>query len=170
VYDPITSNAGEAYSRGLEGEIVARPTRSWLLGFNFAWLDAAYDGGTQPDGKPLDKIPFSPEYTANLNAEYRRPVGRREAFAGAELLNRGEMFLTQDNQEDGRVGAHSLVNARLGLASPEAGWKVTLWGKNLTDEIVVQRLFDLYDLGIIGQKFVTLNEPLTFGLTLGYSF
>ena len=33
-----------------------------------------------------------------------------------------------------------------------------------------ERLFDLYDLGIVGQKFIALNEPATWGVTLGWSF
>jgi iron complex outermembrane receptor protein len=171
IYDPIILNAGAASSTGLEGEIVAYPSSHWVLGANFAVMDAKYEGGTLPDGRPLDKVPYTPDYTANLNAEYRGTLtGSLEWFVGAEMLNEGEVYLTGDNQEDGRVDPHTLYNARLGFGPEHRGWSVTLWGSNLTDEKFKQRLFDLYDQALIAQKYITLNDPTTYGVTLRFAF
>jgi iron complex outermembrane receptor protein len=170
-FDPVIANAGAAHSTGIEGEIVAIPSRNWVLGANFAWNDATYDGGTLPDGGPLDEIPYSPDYTSNLSAEYRRPVSASlEWFIGAETLTKGEFFLTADNQDDGHVDAYTLVNARVGLRSASRRWRLTVWGKNLSDKTVKQRLFDLFDQDLIGQKYIVLNDPRMYGVTIGLGF
>ncbi len=100
----------------------------------------------------------------------RGDLGSREWFIGGDILNRGEVFLTIDNQEDGRVGPHSLVDLRLGVNGQGDRWRVTVWGKNVTDKTVKQRLFDLYDQAIIGQKYIALNDPATYGVTLRFGF
>jgi iron complex outermembrane recepter protein len=167
-YSPITANAGTAHSTGFEGEIVATPSLHWLLGLNFSVIRAKYVGGTQPGGLPLDKIPFSPAYTANFNAQYRgRLTHTLDWFAGGEILRSGELYLTADNQPDGRVDPYTLVNARLGFGAADGRWRLTLWGKNVTDKTVKQRLFDLYDNPLVGEKFIELNDPAVYGVTLG---
>jgi len=45
-----------------------------------------------------------------------------------------------------------------------------LWGKNLSDEDVKQRLFDLLDQDLIGQNFIVLADPRTYGVTLRMDF
>ena len=170
-FDPITANAGAAHSTGIEGEIMALPSRHWTLGMNFSVLEAKYDGGTDLEGNPLDRIPYSPDYTVNLSAEYRGGLsGRTNWFVGGGILSRGELYLTDDNQEDGRVGPYNLVDARLGIEGTDGRWRVTVWGKNVFDKAVKQRLIDMYDLFLIGQKFIALNDPATYGVTLRFAF
>jgi iron complex outermembrane receptor protein len=171
IFDPIILNAGAAHSTGVEGEVVAYPSRNWVLGANFSLMDAEHDGGTLPDGTPLKKPVKSPEYTANLNAEYRGSLGGSlEWFVGGEMLNTGEHFLDPINQEDGRVDPYTVYNARLGIGPEDRGWSVMVWGRNLTDETVKERLFDLYDQPLIAQKYIVLNDPVTYGVTLRFAF
>jgi len=171
VWDPIIINAGAAYSTGVEGEIVAYPSRSWVLGMNFSILDGRFREGTLPDGRPLGDLPYMPDYTANLNAEYRgRLSGSLEWFVGAEVLNTGEHFLDRSNQEVDRVDPHTIVNGRLGFGPNDRRWSVTLWGSNLTDETHTTRIHDLYDQPLIAQTFIVLNEPAMYGLTFRVAF
>lgn len=166
VFDPIIINAGAAHSTGLEFELLSQPTDNLTLGFNFALLQAEYDEGSLPDGTPLADIPRAPDYTANLNAEYRASLGPGiDWFIGGEVLARGESFLTVDNQEDGRVDAYALVNLQLGLEAPDGRWRLTVWGRNIGDETVKERLFDLSDQDLVGQKFIILNDPDTYGMS-----
>ena len=78
---------------------------------------------------------------------------------------RGDSYLSQDNQPDGKQDAYQLYNARLGYESTGGKWSVFLWGKNLANKTVKQRLFDLFGIGVVGQKFLELNDPRTFGIT-----
>ena len=171
VYDPIIVNAGAAHSQGLELEILAQPTENLTLGFNAALLEAEFDEGTLPNGAPLADIPRAPDYTANLNAEYRAPLTPgTDWFVGGEVLMRGESYLTVDNQEDGHVDAYALVNLNIGLESSDGRWRINLWGRNIFDETVKERLFDLSNQDVVGQKFIVLNDPATVGVSLNLRY
>jgi iron complex outermembrane receptor protein len=165
IYDPIITNAGKAHSTGIEIELQALVTRQFRVNANLSVQEAKYDEGTLPTGEPLDKIPFAPRYTGDLNAEYRVPVGEGEISLLGEVLLRGETFLTNDNEVDGRVSDYQLYNARVAYEANDGKWSVTLWGANLGDEKVKQRLFDLSDQDVVGQKFIALNDPRTYGVT-----
>ncbi|MEE4277466.1 MAG: TonB-dependent receptor [Halieaceae bacterium] len=171
VFDPIIANAGAAHSSGVEVEFLAQPIDALTIGLNVALLEAEYDGGALPDGTPLADIPRAPDYTANFSMEYRAPLGSSiDWFVGGEILSRGESYLTIDNQEDGRVDAYELYNARLGLEASDGRWRVSLWGRNIGDEVVRERLFDLANNDIIGQKFIILNDPETYGVSVRWGF
>jgi len=171
VFDPIVLNAGAAHTTGLELDILSQPTDNLSLGFSAALLQAEYDEGALPNGTALDKIPRAPAYTANLNGEYRSPMsGSTDWFVGGEILARGESFLTLANSDDGRVGAYALVNMRAGVEASDGSWRLSVWGRNMTDEVVKERLFDLFNQDVIGQKFIVLNDPSTYGVSLSLRY
>ena len=170
IYDPIILNAGKAHSAGVEVELHAAATERLTFGATLSVQEAKYDEGTLPTGQKLKRIPYAPSYTSDLNAEYRIPLGSGELSLLGEVVLRGDSYLTQDNQKDGHVGDYALYNARVAYRADSGHWTVTLWGKNLGDETVKQRLFDLSDQDLVGQKFIALGDPLTYGLTLRMDF
>ncbi|MBV7255319.1 TonB-dependent receptor [Pacificimonas sp. WHA3] len=171
VFDPLIINAGAAHSYGVEVDIRTRPTDRLTLGVNGSVLEAQYDEGTLPDGTELNHIPFAPEYTLNLNGEYRIPVSAMaDLFVSGDYLLRGPSFLTNDTLPEGRVGSYALVNLRAGAELDGGRWRITGWVRNLTDKQVTQRLFDLFDQDVVGQRFIALNEPRTFGVTVDLRF
>lgn len=175
LYDPVISNAGAAHSKGIELEVNARPVQPLWIGFNASLQQAEFDEGTIPARPPaqpirLNKVPQTPRYTASLFAEYTVPLtGLGDLSVMGEVVARGTSYLTLDNQADGRVGAHRLVNARITLAA-DSGWRLALWGKNLTDTDYHTRLFDLYNTDEVGQKLVMLGDPRTYGIELRVDF
>ncbi|UTP38313.1 TonB-dependent receptor [Phenylobacterium sp. LH3H17] len=170
IFDPVILNAGAAHSQGLELEVQARPAPPWTLGASLAIQEAEYDEGVLPSGQPLRRIPQSPSYTFDLNAEYRLETRYGELTFYGEYIGRGTSYLTPDNQQDGKVKPYGLVDARISWQDPDGRIRLSLWGKNLADEVVKQRLFDLSGLGFVAQKFIALNEPRTFGLELKLSY
>jgi iron complex outermembrane receptor protein len=170
IFDPTIVNAGKAHSTGMEFELQALVTERLRINAGLSVQESEYDEGTLPTGEPLRKIPFAPDYSGDVMAEYRIPVGTGEVFLLGELLLRGETYLTPDNQSDGRVDSYQLLNLRAGYAAASDRWSVTLWGRNLGDEDVVQRLFDLSDQDVIGQKFIALNDPRTYGVTFRVNY
>jgi len=169
-YDPVILNAGAAHSTGFEADLEALPTDNLRLGASISVVSAKYDEGTLPTGEPLRTIPYAPTYSGNLYAEYRIPSAKGDWVVLGEANLRGNAFLTQDNQPDGKQRAYELYNARIGYEAQDGKWSVFLWGKNLTDTKVVQRLFDLFGVGVVGQKFVELNDPLSYGLTVRFRY
>ncbi len=49
-------------------------------------------------------------------------------------------------------------------------WRLTVWGKNLSEKIYKTRLFDSYNQDLVGQKFIILGEPRTYGVELRVDF
>ena len=169
IFDPTILNAGAAHSQGLELEFAARPMEGLVLGANFSLLEAEYDEGTLPSGAPLRTIPNSPEYSGALNAQYSLPLSDFGTLTfGGEYLMRGQSFLSADNIEDARVDPYQLVNLRVSLERDN--WRLTLWGDNLTDEVYKAGIFDLSTVPLIGQRFISLSEPRTFGVELRADF
>ena len=170
-FDPIILNGGAAHSQGVEVELTARPIPALEIGANLSVQQAEYDDGVLPSGEPLRKLPFAPDYSGMISADYRIPlegVGELSLFGEYQL--RGRSYLTNNNDPDGRVGPYGLLNLRVSLASEDGRWRLSLWGKNLTDEIYKQRLFDLANQDQIGQKFIVLGEPRTYGVELKVTY
>jgi iron complex outermembrane recepter protein len=171
VYDPITTNAGKAHSQGIEVEV------QWLatdkLSFELAGtiLEAEYDGGTDASGEPLADLPGSPDSMLNFAAEYRWPItDMGDLSLRGEVLYQGDIEYSPTADPVAHVDAATLFNARLAWTSSDNRWTAALWGRNLSDEEVVERVFDLYSNPFVGQTFVVLNAPRTYGLELRYGF
>lgn len=171
IFDPIILNGGKAHSRGFEAELSARPTANLDVGANLSVQEVEYDEGRLPDGTPLRKVPFAPDYTGLLFAELRIPVERLGTVSVyGDYQFRGESYLTANNDPDGRVKPYQLANLRIGLESEDGRWRLTAWGKNLTKEVYKQRLFDLFNQDLVGQKFIVLGAPRTYGLELKVTY
>jgi iron complex outermembrane receptor protein len=163
-FDPIILNAGGAYSRGIEFELNARPTRRLRLGLNGSIQRVRYSDGALPNGTPLRYVPFAPNHTGAVTADYRIPIAGLEIGLSGEYLLRGRTYLTTNNDPDGRVGGYSLLNLRLTLFGEGERWRIALYGDNITNATYRTRLFDLFDNPLNGQKFITLGPPRTYGI------
>jgi iron complex outermembrane receptor protein len=174
-FDPRTSNAGKAHSRGVELEVTAVPIPALELGFNLALTDAAYDEGTVPTAPgspeiPLADLPRAPETRFGVNAQYTVPIGDLSlTLRGDYLYERGTDLLPIKDPA-GRVGTVGLLNGRITLAGEEDRWSIALWGKNLTDKTYKTRLFDLSNQTLVGQQLIVLGAPRTFGVEARFNF
>jgi len=174
-WDPTILNAGKAHSQGIEAELQALVRERLRLGLNLSVQEAKYDEGTLPapsGATPLkgNWIAYAPEYSGGLNADYSIPLAGGNVRLIGEALLRGPTYLTTDNQPDGHQDTYTLYNARVGYEPAGGKWSVFVWGKNLGDKTVMQRMYDMSAQPIIAQKFLELNDPLTYGLTLRLNF
>jgi len=176
VFDPITTNAGKAHSQGVELEFQAVPTDALELGGYVALMEAEFDEGAVPAappavGTPLTKIPRAPDYKWSLWAEYGVPVNAWMLSLRGEVIETGTSYLSINATDpDVRVDPYTLVNGRIALSMPDDGWQIALWGKNLTDEVYLERLFDLFANPFIGEKLIVLGQPRTYGVELRKKF
>ena len=174
-FDPRTSNAGKAHSRGVELELTAVPLDGLEIGANAAFIDAAYDEGTVPTGAntpgiPLADLPRAPETRLGVNAQYTVPLGGMALTLRGDYLYENGSDLLPIEDADAKVGAVGLLNARVTLAGEEDRWSIALWGKNLTDKTYKTRLFDLSNQALIGQKLIVLGAPRTYGVEARINF
>lgn len=174
IFDPFTSNAGKAHSKGIEIEAQALVSENLTVGANLSVMEAEYDEGegVLAGGAELDKITQAPEYKLGLNIMYRHPIGDNyELTMRGDYIRQGESYLAVEYRDPySKTDGYGLVNGRITLASKEGNWRLSLWGKNLTDEIYRVRHFDLFDNPLVGQSLSTLNAPRTYGAELRVDF
>ncbi|MGD1908228.1 MAG: TonB-dependent receptor [Leptolyngbyaceae cyanobacterium] len=122
-------NAASADIWGIELELRARPTDRIDLIASFGYLNTEFKEFTDTiTGRDLsgNQIPYAPQYTYALAAQYRDPNG---LFGRVELSGFGTYFFDQTN--DAGQSPFALVNARLGYEFDQFG--VYLYANNLFD-------------------------------------
>ena len=135
---PFTANAGSARSKGIELEIVGRPTNAIELGTSLAFNNAKLTSVTAgvPAAKPGDKLPGSAPFTAYVYGQYRVPV-----FQAANLLVRldyshtGKEFSdlgNKDNPAAVHYGQYSGFGARATLQTGQ--YELGAFVENLTND------------------------------------
>jgi len=155
------TNLDSAEVTGIEGEILWVAADTVDVGFNFSFLDTEIKDPARPtiNGNNLAFAPDS-AYTA---------FGRYETQIGAELAVSfqvnvgvtGDHYLTVFN-DDIEKQSHTLVGLNAALRNDAKGWTLSVYGKNLGDEIYATNFF--------GDGGVFISEPMTFGVRLRYDF
>ncbi|MGD1858541.1 MAG: TonB-dependent receptor domain-containing protein [Leptolyngbyaceae cyanobacterium] len=114
---------------GIEAELRATPVDGFDLTAGFGFLDATYTDYEDPNLGDFDgnTLPYSPEYTFNVAAQYRSPNG---IFGRFELLGFGTTFFNDDNSL--KQEPYVLVNGRLGYEF-DANQGVYLFANNIFD-------------------------------------
>ena len=170
-------NSGEAEIQGLEVEITALPTDKLKLDVALSLLDAEYVEFVSLDenGLPIslagNTLPNSPDFTASVGIEYTQPInGWGHAIMRTDYYYSDEKFFNEFNDPvRAYQKAYGLWNARISFESLEGSWNLSLFGKNLTDEVLLSTTFVLPDF--FGEGYVGfLNAPRTFGAEFEYNF
>ena len=172
----LLQNAGEAEIQGVEFEISVLPSERLRLDVNAAWLDAEYVEflAVAPSGEIVNlagnRLPNSPEFTANVMAEYTQTMGRWGNLTfRTNYYYSDEKFFSEINAFNAHQEAYSLWNARISLEPMHGNWSLSVFGNNLTDELVLSQTIN--SVGLFGVGYVgMLNAPRTYGAELRVSF
>ncbi|MGQ0836907.1 MAG: TonB-dependent receptor [Gammaproteobacteria bacterium] len=170
----ITDNAASAKIEGLEAEFQLLATDDLRLSLSGSYVDAKYEdfleSAINPStGQRLDssgnRLQRTPETQITGGIDYTMNLGQ-----WADALNfrvsytwQSDMFWATDNIAE--EPAYGLLDARIGLAPPDAPWEVAIWGKNLDDE--------LYRVNIIpffGEEVSQFGAPRTWGVDFAWNF
>jgi outer membrane receptor protein involved in Fe transport len=143
----VNANGQGARSYGAELSLTARPTRGLNLAANLAYVNARLtddtvleDGGVNiPGGLDGDRLPNTPEWSANLSADYEWLLsGTARAYVGGNLRWVSDQFtggFSPDYREDfGRrleIDSFTTVDVRAGVDFGR--FNLQLYVKNLTD-------------------------------------
>jgi iron complex outermembrane receptor protein len=146
----ITSNGGDARVAGLELESTLVATDWLTLGLTYAYMDAHFtSGGTGFTG---NRIPYAPKNQLHVSAELHFPLsadrgvvdlGVDETFHSRIFFDNGNSapaFLQKDSKWNG------LLNAHLTYSSPDGLWRISAWGKNLTN---IHPIIHAADVGVL---------------------
>jgi outer membrane receptor protein involved in Fe transport len=173
----VNANGGTAESQGIE---FTATTRAGGLSFTLAgaYVDAQLTEDTDPavGGFDGDELPFVPEWTLALGADYEWNVlGDATAYVGGKVAYTGDRLADFGNRIDPADPAsarreaddYTTVDLRTGVLWEN--WTLELYGKNVTDE---EGVTDIIEPGTFpaGAAAVSLIRPRTIGLAVGYRF
>ncbi|MGA0545088.1 TonB-dependent receptor [Brevundimonas sp. VNH65] len=163
----VTSNAGTAKIRGIEGEFQFAVTDALFLTASGSVLDAKYEDFVSSAGVDFsgNRIQRSPEnkFDVGFTYEFGEGAWDRAFSLKANYTRTGEAFWGPENTI--KQDAFGLVDASLRIQPPGADWNVTVWGKNLSDE-----LYAVAAQTFFGDLMNYYGPPRTFGVDLRYSF
>lgn len=111
-----------------------------------------------------ESFPAAPELQADLDVSYtwNLPSGWA-AFVGAHANYQDETYSFFGEDEILEIDSYTLVDLRAGLERDE--WKVTLWGRNVTDEYYWTNVAFAADSMV---RFTGM--PATYGVSVNYRF
>ncbi len=177
------TNAAEVITQGVEIDVTYQPTVNLQLTAALGLLDAEFDsfpGGDAEGGDASgNKLPYAPELTASLGAQYYYPLPAIESslLLRADYSYTDGYYITASNDEGhtladgsevpfGEVDSYGTVSARIGLVSDAENWEVSVWGRNLTDSDHQNYSFRDFFGTILGGYAM----PRTYGVEAKYNF
>ena len=162
------ANVGGAMSKGVELELKARPLPGLDLFGSAGYTDARFRSGTSDSGVNVsgNKLPFTPDYTANGGMQYSLAVCREVSlYARAEVTVYGNYKYNAQNTA--AQSAYSLADFRAGVRGRH--WFAELWIRNAFDSHYVPIAFaypGIAPSGFVGEP----GAPMTYGGRAGLNF
>lgn len=176
----ISLNAAAARIKGIDLEVVARPTRALTLSVSANYLDTNYKsyplapnydflpngnfvatGARDARGKRLVSAPkFGLQGSATYTLE--TPIGTFDTTANINYQTRQY----SDPQNEYAIRARTLIGVTEQWKSLDGLTTVSLWAKNLTNRKYDLSFSLLENVGLVGNP----GAPRTYGVTLGRKF
>lgn len=166
-YRFFTDNGDAAWVQGVEAAGTFALARDWTVQASLALMRSELEPFTLANGNTGGgrELANAPEYGYTVGTRYGGTTG---FFSSAELVGRAEQFDSNNQNEVRRP--FRVVNATLGYAWQE--WSVTLWARNLLDEVYDQRVFFFgnADPDYIPTRYESRADPRQVGATVAYRF
>lgn len=159
-------NAASGTNRGLEIDLLWSINDAFWLTANAGWLDAEFDSFINEFGEDLGgrQQAHAPDYSFSVALHFEKGPW----FAAITADGKDEFFFSDRHAV--RSDRYTLLNASLGYQADR--WRLTLWGRNLTDKDYFVRAFGSF--GNDPRKFYAtepyfqFGEPQITGLTLAF--
>lgn len=166
-YRFFTANGNDAHVYGLEAAAGWALTRTWTVRGSLALMRSQLDPFTLPNGNSGGGrvLANAPEYGYTLGTRYGADRG---VFFAADLTGRAQQFDSNNQHESRRT--FRVVNASLGYAWE--AWTVTLWAKNLFDEVYDKRVyfFGNEDPDYLETRYENRADPRQLGVSVAWQF
>lgn len=167
-------NAGGAKSQGAELNAHWHPLHGLTFAANTALTDAVLtrDAPSGTYGRPGDRLPYSPRWSANLSADYAFPLtARLNGNVGAGLTyvgDRESSFSSSASVPRFDVRAYTTAELHVGVQS--LAWDVSLYVRNLADtKGYLSAMAQNVATGVSSYGLEVI-QPRTVGITATYAF
>jgi iron complex outermembrane receptor protein len=178
IYESIVTNAGKAKFDGVEADALWVVGGGLRINANLSYLDARFvsnftdftsDGIDNPTDNSDLPLAYAPKWSGSLGFTYTRDLEFGVLNLAANAVYMDDIYTSGgviNRTSDVQVRKqNTLYDATISIEG-EAGWRVSLWGKNLADKKVINNTFGLGALG----NLRIYSPPRTWGLDVGYKF
>lgn len=170
-------NLPKSHIEGIEGEIVARPVEGLTLSASGVYLKSKVDtsfivAGYNQQGYTGDftgsQLPFTPKFSGvadvdygfNVGGQLKASLGGSVTYHGKSNATFGTATLLNDVYD---LKAYALLDLRAGIGAPDDTWRVSIYGHNITNTLVVNTIFTGGDT-----TWRQVAEPTTYGVTVSF--
>jgi len=173
----IVDNAGQANATGFEFEFTAVPVTGLTLSGGLGYIDAEFDKfeSLNPETGAIEDLSDrefqdTPEWTMNLGAQYEFGFeGGSKLRILANAYYKDDVFYTNDklavDYEVLHPDGFAQLDAGVIFTTPGSHWQVSLHGRNLTDERLVNGGFTVDSFGLTD---VSYTPPRRYYLAVKY--
>jgi len=175
------NNVPKSWVKGAELSVMAQPSRGFTLSAAANYLDTKITEftGFQAIGDPpaMDlsgsQLNFTPHWQLQGGGEYGWALSSKlRALLGVDVVYRslataGIGVNLPSGAHDSRfdLPAYALVDLRAGIHAADDRWRLTIWGKNITNQFYVTNAFRGVDTIV---RFT--GRPATYGATLAVKY
>lgn len=170
-------NAASAEVKGVEGEFIIIPVEGLEISGNGAWLDAEFTTFVTVEPARVElgqqqlagnRLPQAPRYTANLAAQYTKPIGKGELAGRVEGAWAGHVYFSPFNRPETSQASYGKYNASM-TWNDDSGWSASLFIRNITNKLTLST--GQVSLGFLGYPIMgALDPPRTYGGSVSYRF
>lgn len=162
----VVSNAGDAKINGIELELQGYLNDNFNVWLSGAYLDTEYVDyvdslGIVFSGNTMQR---APEFSFYAGGEFTFPkLGPWDLSMRVDYRWQDKMFWAVENTNF--EPSFGQWGARISYTSPDRRYSISLWGKNLTDEIYRERVSALF-----GDEYSTMGPPRFYGAEFTMNF
>lgn len=173
-------------AHGVEVEISTAPTNNFRLDGSVAYTDAHFavfyavdnydprtitDPGSVPEQNFGGNRPrYAPRWSSNVHAEYDiGQISNGLLTLSGDVSYKSMQYGEEVNSPKAVVDSYVIGDASLRYAPDNKRWTVSLWVKNISNELIASYRSPLFatNTSMIGQTFL---PPRTWGATIGVNF
>lgn len=167
IFDII--NAGKAVTKGFDADITVLVAQGLTLQGSYGYVDAKYKKVVDLAGNDITDgfvMPHAPKNSFSVSANYTSPETRIGVFDATVGYDWQDKYVSLGTDRRYAVASNGLLNATVGLSGIGnfEGWRVAIWGRNLTDETYYLSTFP------VGLPTAFFGLPRTYGVDLSIKF
>lgn len=165
-------NAGDASVNGAELTLEFQPIQGLRLGLNGAYTHATLsDDAPSLGGRAGDRLPFIPELSGAVTADYVFPLWRNwNGHVGGGVRYVGQSFSQVESSPQAyRQDSYGALDLNADVSNPN--WTIRIFARNVTDTRVYQTIIPITDLsGNVDHLVGVPIQPRTVGIEVDFKF
>lgn len=164
----LTANIGSHLTLNVGGTLMHSEFTSYPDAGFFTPVPASDGGGTLQEQRSAkgNKVPYAPDYTFNVGANYAVPLGDGAASLNVNYAYSDGWYSGADNILG--QSSYGLLDGSFTYTFPGDKLEAGVWARNITDKKYYQTLVASGNPG--GYQLGVTGAPRTYGVMIGYKF